>query len=235
MLGFARYFKQLGRLLRTGLGGPEEKWLPCVGFEENYEVSNMGRVRSRPRKGTKGGLLKSRPNRDGYPFVFIANKLVPVHRLVALAFHGHLRNVLHNEVAHLDGSRDNCCAENLKWVSHRENQSHKRLHGTHQAGELNPRSKLTDADVQIIRTSKETYPVLAERFGVTAKHISDIRCGKRWSPDKPSPPSAPSLSRWLCRHGHHSWRWHSVPRDGVWRYACRRCATTYDEELIGWS
>jgi hypothetical protein len=44
-------------------------------------------------------------------------------------------------------------------------------------------------------------------------------------------------SRWLCHWGYHKWRWHSIPRDGVWRHVCvrRGCHAQYDQELVGWS
>ena len=30
-----------------------EVWVPVLGYEDYYEVSNLGRVRSKPRKGKK--------------------------------------------------------------------------------------------------------------------------------------------------------------------------------------
>lgn len=44
------------------------------------------------------------------------------------------------------------------------------------------KSRLTEADVAAIRASRETLTVLAERFRVSASHISRIRLGQAWRP-----------------------------------------------------
>lgn len=72
-----------------------ERWLPVPipGYEDNYQVSNLGRVWSRPRPGTKGGIKAQWLDTDGYPSVRLSavgypdiNRKVAV--LVALAFIG---------------------------------------------------------------------------------------------------------------------------------------------------
>src|SRR5262245_5051542 len=109
----------------------EPLWLPVVGYEGLYEVSDDGRVRSLHNR-TLGLALPPFLDEDGYPRVHLnregRRRNRRIHRLVAEAFHARHRNILHNEVAHLDGSRTNACASNLKWVSKAENNSHKRLH-----------------------------------------------------------------------------------------------------------
>lgn len=158
-----------------------ERWLPCVGLEGRYEISDHGRIYSLPRERTKGGILKPWPDRDGYLTVCLAGKFVAVHRLVALAFHESARNPLHREVAHLDGDRANPCADNLKWVSKRENESHKLAHGTAQRGERATNVKLTAAQVREIRARGSLGPKgLAREFGVHASTIKAIRTGRLW-------------------------------------------------------
>lgn len=103
-----------------------EMWLPVVGFEANYEVSNQGRVRS-----SRSGLVrKTRLDKDGYELVDLcANAKYStkrVHRLVAEAFLGgsHLP-----EVDHVDGNRANNSVDNLRWASvsvNRANNSRRR-------------------------------------------------------------------------------------------------------------
>ena len=182
------------RALRLVLGdrdrGSNEIWMPIPGYEGRYEASSLGRIRSL-RSG--GLVLKTPPDRDGYPHVSLRRegklRVVHVHRLVAETFHGPSRPV-HREVAHLDGNRANARADNLKWCSKVENHSHKRLHGTHQAGEKHPRAKLTNSDVIAIRASGERYADLAKRFGVSRHTISDIRRGRRWGSVHESPGAA---------------------------------------------
>lgn len=171
-----------------------EQWLPAVGYEGRYEVSNLGRVRSLARiestrigpRSIKGGFLKSRPNVDGYPHVPLRIggklRLVTVHRLVCRAFHGEPTR-LHNEVAHLDGNRANARADNLKWASKVENRNHRKLHGTECHGEQHASSKLTREAVEVIRAIPKRcadLKALAKRYGVSWRTISSIRSGKGW-------------------------------------------------------
>lgn len=160
-----------------------ECWLPAPGFEQNYEVSDLGRIRSLyfdpPR------LCRLGQDSNDYLTVALTKEgrrtTKTVHRMVALAFHAERRNILHSQVAHLDGNRRNAKASNLKWVSKVENESHKRLHGTHGAGEMHPRARLTSADVLEIRAAVGPHAAIGERYGVTAYTVSDIKTGKRWS------------------------------------------------------
>lgn len=180
----------------TAIGDTREEWRSIPGYEGRYEVSNEGGVRSLPRPGVSGGPIKCCPNRDGYLQISLRQngrlRVRTVHRLVALAFHGDKQSALHNEVAHLNGDRADNRAANLKWVSRSENISHKRLHGTWQAGENHPRAKLTEADVVRIRSSDETAKNLAASLGISAHTVADVRRGRLWahvpsSPDRRFP------------------------------------------------
>jgi hypothetical protein len=82
----------------------------------------------------------------------------------------------------MDGSRTNCRASNLKWVSKEENEAHKLVHGTVLKGESHPSSKLSEDDVRIIRSFPQApRRVLADRFNVTRDTISQIRNRSRWA------------------------------------------------------
>ena len=45
----------------------KEQWKPVVGYEGNYEVSNLGRVKSLPRNGTikKERIIKNNVKKVG--------------------------------------------------------------------------------------------------------------------------------------------------------------------------
>lgn len=110
-----------------------EVWKPVVGLEGRYEVSNLGNIRSvdicvPQRNGhvgiKKGMAVKSHINNSGY-LRFSAStgkkhyvtKLV--HRCVAEAFIPNPSNF--SEVNHLNENKLDNRAENLCWVTHREN------------------------------------------------------------------------------------------------------------------
>ncbi len=73
-----------------------ERWLPVVGLEGTYEVSDLGNVRSLDRtighgnrtRSAFGCVLKPRIGTSGYPQVYLDGKTKSVHRLVLEAFVG---------------------------------------------------------------------------------------------------------------------------------------------------
>ena len=97
-----------------------EIWLPVLGYEDRYAVSDQGRVRSL----LSGRLLSPILINSGYLSVHLhcLGKRQPwlVHRLVAVHFLGHPEDPSW-EVNHLDYDRLNNAAINLAWVSHSEN------------------------------------------------------------------------------------------------------------------
>ncbi len=160
----------------------QEEWRAVIGYEGLYEVSSLGRVRS--RHAVPSRVLSPTTDKDGYPTINLyapdGRSTFNVHRLVATAFHGDKRNVQDCEVAHLDGTRTNCRADNLAWVSKRENHSHKRLHGTHQAGEKHPSARLTEEAAAEIRASSGPRAAMAAKYGISKDTVTGIRRGRSW-------------------------------------------------------
>ena len=92
-----------------------ESWKVINDFP-NYEISNYGNIRNKTR------LIKAVPNKHGYNVVVLCDsirKSVNVHRLVALAFIPNPENK--PCIDHIDGNKSNNHADNLRWVTSKEN------------------------------------------------------------------------------------------------------------------
>lgn len=110
-----------------------EVWKDIPNYEGLYQVSNLGRVKSLPRACggehnrfvSKTKIMKTRPNVNGYLQTNIKKdgkqRLVRVHRLVAIAF---IPRVDGKEyVDHINGVKLDNRVENLRWCTHRENDT----------------------------------------------------------------------------------------------------------------
>ena len=103
-------------------------------------------------------------------------------RMMWLILHG--RPPKGKEVCH---SCDNpiCCNPGHLWLgTHQENMadmvSKGRASNVALRGEAHPLSKLTAADVHIIRTSPETSKVVGKQFGIAPNHVQKIRRKECW-------------------------------------------------------
>ena len=147
-----------------------EIWKDVVGFEDSYEISNEGNLRSKDRyvKHWRGGLrlYKSKPKNtrlndkgyfrcnlksDGKRFDFT------IHRLVAEAF---LPNPENKPcINHINGIKTDNRLENLEWCNLEENT-------THAVGTRLIETKLTDEEARFIHDSPLSTRKLAKMFEV---------------------------------------------------------------------
>lgn len=88
---------------------------------EGYQASSLGKIREKESQK----VLKRTLHYDNYLQVTIKvdgkSKSVWVHKLVALAFHGEPEGIEDPVVDHLDECTWNDRADNLEWISRKEN------------------------------------------------------------------------------------------------------------------
>jgi hypothetical protein len=110
-----------------------------------------------------------------------------LHQWIALTFLGQRPDG--QQVRHLDGNKANNSISNLKYGTARENALDRIEHGTQQRGELHPRSKLTERDVEVIHDAlARDIPsnMIAAVFGVYPTVISKIKRGELWEWSHPN-------------------------------------------------
>lgn len=161
-----------------------EIWRPIEGTNGKLEVSNMGRIKSNMRDGR---ILKSCPDKKGYLRLRVTldrQKLsFKVHRLVAAAF---VDNPDHlPQVNHIDGDKRNNRADNLEWVSNKDNAHHAIRNGLWSnvfegSRKENERRKTPVIAIDILSGNRIRFESVsdAER-SLGTKHITDVIKGKR--------------------------------------------------------
>lgn len=113
----------------------QEIWKDIKGYEDHYQISNIGRVKSlsRMRLGRGGCLvhihekiLKQKTTKSGYKSVHLRcmdyQSHPTIHRLVAEAFISNPDNK--PTVNHIDANKENNCTTNLEWSTHSEQMVH---------------------------------------------------------------------------------------------------------------
>lgn len=102
-----------------------EEWKFIPGYENLYQCSNLGRIKSFKLKNEH--ILSQSDNGWGYNKVRLyknkSSKIIKVHQLVAMTFLNHIPNSFNIVVDHIDGNRLNNNLINLRLVTNRENCS----------------------------------------------------------------------------------------------------------------
>ena len=111
-----------------------EIWKDVPNYDDRYQASNMGKIRSKTRKTQFGRgwriyesqIMTPQEDKDGYYKVALAKdgrkKRFFVHRLVAMTFLG--IDSERTVVNHKDGNKQNNNLSNLEWVTPSENTLH---------------------------------------------------------------------------------------------------------------
>ena len=150
-----------------------------LGFE-GYWINKKGEMIGRKGKKIYHRII----DKKGYEKIILRSKqktkMLPIHRLVALAFIPNPENK--PQVNHIDCNKLNNSVENLEWVTNQENHNHKMENGlnVNKALEEHSQAKLTNEQALYIKKSKEKNSVLAKRFEVSLSTIGNIKKGLSW-------------------------------------------------------
>jgi hypothetical protein len=112
----------------------QEIWRDLPGYEQYYQVSNFGKLRSKPRRVKCGNGYYTKPakelklqiNNHGYLYFQVKadgeHKKLYIHRAVCMAFIPNINKKPY--VNHMDSNPLNNNVSNLEWVTHKENVHH---------------------------------------------------------------------------------------------------------------
>lgn len=165
----------------------KEIWKVISGYED-YEISNLSRVRSIKMKT----YVDVKKYVTGYPHVYLTNYKTRVrtnlslHRLLAIAFLPNPNNK--PQVNHIDGIKNNSYLSNLEWVTHQENAKHAYSIGLSRIpmlkGEDHGGSKLTEREVidilKMVLICQIEYRKVCKAFDIDISLVGLIAQGKIW-------------------------------------------------------
>lgn len=113
----------------------EEIWIDVKGYEDSYQVSNFGNVKSKDKvqeisnytRFKKGKKLSPAKDSHGYYTVKLykdgASKTHGLHVVVAISFLNHVPSGVSRVVDHIDNDKSNNNLSNIQVISQRENLS----------------------------------------------------------------------------------------------------------------
>ena len=106
----------------------KEQWRDIFGYDGMYQVSSLGRVRS--RKSGEWRVLRARKNNKGYLLVGLwkdeKKKWFLVHRLVAQAFIPN-DNIFNTEINHINEDKEDNKVSNLEYCDRSYNVAYNGL------------------------------------------------------------------------------------------------------------
>ena len=169
-----------------------ERWLPVVGFEGIYEVSDGGRVRSVDRVDARGHKRTGRLRTiqvgkgDGYPILRLSRDrrafFRKVHHLVAEAFLGPPPLPIGMgpgtcEINHKNGVKTDNRSGNLEYCTRGQNAEHAQATGlsASKQGTRNGRARLADSEVIEIRRLHGlgmSQQALATKYGISTSTVN---------------------------------------------------------------
>lgn len=170
----------------------KEIWKDIPEFEGLYQISNLGRIMSFPRKGgfKNKTILKNGKSKKNYAQISLSENgkktCKKIHRLVAQAFIPNPENK--PEINHKDGVKANNHVDNLEWCTNQENIDHAIKNGLRGglfvSGSKHFKALFCEEEVLEIRDKYKNFEYsqkeLAERYRVSKSAISSIIHRRSW-------------------------------------------------------
>lgn len=171
-----------------------ENWKDIPEWENYYEISDLGRVRSKVRIGYTflgrreygGKVLKPIIASNKYHVVNLTKrdpvyirKQYSIHNLVLMAFIGNRPKGWHG--CHNNGDKSDNRLINLRWATALSNAEDKKKHGTIPRGEAHQNSRYTEAQAREVYRlfSEENMKIIriSEKLGLNYRFVKRI-CNK---------------------------------------------------------
>ena len=153
----------------------EEIWKDIEGYEDLYQVSNLGNVKSLNYKGIRREkILKPYKNRNGYLLVSLCKNSVikhfTIHRLVADAFIENRNN--YGDINHIDECKTNNNVNNLEWCTRKYNINY--------GSGIKRRSEKHKKAIYCLETDKiyASIKECAKELNLLRNNISDVLNGR---------------------------------------------------------
>lgn len=164
-----------------------ENWLPVVGYEGIYSVSDSGNIMAMNYANT-GMLRLLTPTKTSGNYWRVSltkggeQKTVYVHRIVMAAFVG--PRPVGMQINHRNADKKDNRLSNLEYCTASENKRHASQLGLCAHGERNGSAKLTAAQVLSIReevtNGYRNGAEVARKYGVCKSTVNRILRGKNW-------------------------------------------------------
>jgi len=164
-----------------------ENWKPIIGFENYYEISNLGNVRSLIRKGKTaygvreygGNFIKPFLSSSGYPAINLTKKgyrkQFHIHSLLLKTFIGECPKNM--EACHNNGIRTDFRLENLRWDTRKNNHKDQILHGTRPRVGI----KINGNLAKEIKELEEKLSVISKKYNLSKIQIWRIKTNRAWN------------------------------------------------------
>jgi len=150
---------------------PNEIWKDIPGYEDNYQISSLGRFKMKKQQFITWGSGKNGEYKRIILHYNEKKKYKRVHQLVALLF---IENPdKKKQVNHLDGNKSNNAWWNLEWATQKENNEH-----ALRIGLKIPYRKISNEIVLELRNSILTDKELSLKYRIDYKYVWAIRKSK---------------------------------------------------------